>query len=100
MQLLEDLIEKEPPPRPGEGPPPMTALDARILAVLTEGELCRTGEIARALDELPHRVSARLRLMAGRDLVDKVPVPGGPRRGTMAFTYRLHADAPATAGAS
>lgn len=96
MQLGE-LIEKEPPPRPGEGPPPVTALDRRILDALAESDLCRTGEISIAVEELPYRVSARLRLMADRGLVLKIPVPDGPRRGPGAFTYRLPADASATA---
>lgn len=69
---------------------PSTPLDYQILEVLGQSEKTwRPGEIAQRIDTHHKKISARLKVLTDRELVIRLPVPGGPQRGPGAFLYRL-----------
>lgn len=86
------LIRKD-PPRAARGnlQGATTPLDFEILAALGKAEELQLREIKSQCDRYSstHQVHARLATLAGRGLVERVPRPGGPRRGPGASTYRL-----------
>jgi DNA-binding MarR family transcriptional regulator len=90
--MTTSLVRRDPPKTARGGlAGATTPLDFEILAALGTAESLQLREIKAQCDRYSstHQVHALLMTLAGRGLVQRIPRPGGPRRGPGASTYQL-----------
>jgi hypothetical protein len=87
-----DLMRREPnPPRNQPAPGPTVPLDHEILRIMRDGVERELSSIRMAMADKPstHNLHARMVVLVGKGLVERIPTPEGPRRGPGASKYRL-----------
>lgn len=86
------LLRHDPAParnRPIAGP--TTQLDYEVMRIMKDGVERELASIRMALAGRPstHDLYARVKTLVDKGLLDRMPTPGGPRRGPGASRYRL-----------